>query len=574
MRGKISLSFSIGLCLLFTACVSEIKQEQRDRIIIAEKNDAATLNPVSASDEMSLYLSQQIFQPLLALDFESEKLVGVLSDGRPQIELKNGQQWIHYQLRTGASFGDGSPVTVKDVLFSLKANICPLVKNVGGINYYGRIIDSVKWSPQDSLQFTFVCNRLNSRNEMISGDFSVLQESVYDSLNLLRNFSYESLKSREDLEENDTIQRFAEQFNATDFAFNSKYISGSGAYELVEWTKGQRMVLKQKQNWWGKKYADQHKLFVVNAPLLQYEVIPDENTALTALKTGEIDFSRHLPAKSYLELLEEDTPSVAMAVEDVLGYQYLMFNLNHPILSSLQLRKALAHAVPLEQIITTVFLDQASITHVPFSPKLKSLVNDTLKGYPYQLEKTKELLAAEGWEDTDEDGILDKQIGAEAVPLEFTYLYNSENNNRKAVGLVLQNEFKKIGVKLNIQALEWSVYLQKVRGGDFEISYGGSVSPPVSPNFSGAFHSKSANGGRNYANYQNPMVDSLIDAMALELDAEESNKQIKLFQEIVHNDLPYLFLLTPKKHIAFSKELKNANIYSMRPNFWAPELSW
>jgi len=575
MRNLKQLLYFSLFTFFLSSCISEAKQEKRKVVIIAEKSDASTLNPVAAGDEMSLYLSMQIFQTLLGMDFESQQLVGVLAEGRPKIELKEGNQWMSYQLRPEARFGDGSAVTMRDVLFSLKANVCPLVNNLGGASYYGATIDSVIWSATDSLRITMVCHELNNRNEFVSGDFSILQERRYDSLLLLRNFSYESLLHREDLKENDTIQQFSEHFNSAKYAYESDHLSGSGAYRLKEWIKGQRIVLERKEDWWGDQFAQEHKLFVANAARLQYEVIPDGNTALSALQAGEVDFIRNISSKIYLDLLQQDSlPTITLAAREIYDYNYLAFNLNRTRLANLKLRKAIAHATPRQQIIETVFQNQASLTNVPLPSIRTDLINDTIKGYSYDLEKSKELIAQTAWKDADGDGVLEKEIDGKQQNLELTFLYNTSNKQRKAVGLILQNELKKLGIELKVEGLEWSVYLQRLRSGDFDICYGGKLSLPIPPDYSSSFHSKSANGGRNYANYQNSSLDSLIEQIGTELDPLRRKDMVNKFQEIVHQDLPYLYLLTPKKHIAFSKELKNANIYSLRPNFWAPELSW
>lgn len=567
--------FVLGLIVGITSCVPQEKVEKKDRIILAEKNDAATLNPVSASDELSIYLSMQIFQSLLGLDFEGNDLVGILAQNRPRVETKNGNQWITYTLREGITFTDGSPLTVNDVIFSLKTNVCPLVNNIGGRNYYGAIIDSVKLDAENPLKFTFICKEINTRNEIVSGDFSILQESKYDSLYLLRNFSYEELMATDNLEGNDSIQRFAEYFNDPKRAFNPANINGSGAYTLKEWIKGQRIVIEKKSNWWGDELKDENIFFRANAPILQYEIIPDENTALSALKSSEVDFIRTLGPKDFVDMKNSDTiPGITFGSQETYSYTYLCYNLNNPILADLAIRKAISHAVPRMQIIETVFYEQATLTNAPFSSIRTELINDTITGYEYNLDRSLALINGSSWSDSNEDGIADNTVNGIPTDLSLRYLYNSESKERKAVGLILQNELKKIGVELKVEGVEWSTYIQRLRAREFDIFYGGKRGIPIAPDFSSTFHSSGANTGRNYANYQNLEIDSLIEQIAVELDELKRKELVNRFQEIIYRDVPYLYLFTPKKHIAFSKELKNANIYSLRPNFWAPELSW
>ena len=158
--------------------------------------------------------------------------------------------------------------------------------------------------------------------------------------------------------------------------------------------------------------------------------------------------------------------------------------------------------------------------------------------------------------------------------MELSYGYNSSNKERKAIGLILKQELKKVGIDLKVIGVEWSVYSEKLRNGGFDLFFGGTVTTPSTPNFFGEFHSKSIGNGRNYASYNNTKADSLIEAINKELNLEAQKDLIYQFQEIIHRDLPYLYLYSPKERVAYSAQLKNVNIYSLRPNFWASEIYW
>lgn len=574
MQKQFSILFYgfLAALVFLVSCQPKSKETKlKSRIVIAEKVDATSLNPVSVSDELSIYLSMQMFQTLTTVDFETNQLVGVLAESRPLIEIEeDGRQKITYQIRGEASFADGSKLTARDVAFSLKANVCPLVNNLGGVNYYGRYIDSIGFY-EDSLRISFFCESIDIQNELVSGDFFVLKEKHYDPKGILNAFRYDELVKIDSLKEQKEIQFFAEEFNDQKFANNKDFIVGSGPYQLEKWERGQRIIIKKKENWWGDQFKEEHTFFRAKAKQLQYEIIPDQNTAIAALKSGKVDFLRKINAKNYAAL--SDSMLVKRST-DKFAYQFLNFNLEQSALSDLSVRKSIAYATPIEKIIEVVFQNEAEATHVPFSANQKNMINDTIQGYAYDLNKSKQLLAEANWKDEDGDGILEKEINGELVELKLSYLYNSGNDFRKSVGLVLKEELKEIGIALEVQGIEWSVYLQRQRNGDFDISYGGVINHPLLSDFYSIFHSKSANGGRNLANYKSDLADSLIGLINVELDVKKRKYLINRFQEVIHKDLPYLYLLSPKERIAHSKQLKNANIYALRPNFWAPELSW
>ena len=561
------------LSLIFSSCVQEKSKSQSENktIIIREQADATTLNPVGSGDRLSVYLSFQIYQSLIGIDYKTAELVGILAEDEASItQDAEGNMLLSYSIRPEAKFDNGRSITVEDVLFSLKLNICPLVNNMGGPHYYD-FIDEVIFSDVHSKSFSFKCNDKAVLNLFRSGDFSILPYEVYDSSRILKNYALIDLKNNKELEDDENIIEFARAFNDKILSSNSNLAVGSGAYELEKWEKNERIVLKKKAAWWGHDLRDENSFFIANANRLQYEIINDGITALTALKSSKVDFMNDIPSNNWDNVKENENLTTETIAK--YGYSYLGFNLNNQLLSQLEVRQAIASALPLNDIIKTVFNDHAVVNRLPLPLQMKKLRNDTIKFSPYNLEASKEILKNSNWEDSDNNGILDKVIEGKQMELKFNYHYNTGNEGRKSIGLILKNELKKIGIELNVTGLEWTSYLKKLRGNEADLFVNGLSSAPIPPDFTGTFHSKSANGGRNYANYQNPKADSLIEAMNIEQNEEKRIHLIYTFQEIIAQDMPYLILLTKMERIAYSNQLKSVNIYPQRPHFWAPELN-
>lgn len=568
--------FVLALVTCFNACLPEKAQkESNEPINIHATSDAATLNPVAARDELSQIICLQLYQPLMAVDFKTEELVGIVATKRPEIiEGDNNTSSITYTIRPEAQFDDGSPITANDVLFSLKLNVCPLINNVGGANYYG-FITSVTTYKDDPLKITFNCDESAVLNEYYSSDFAILPEKFYDKNYLLRQYNYTDLLQDESLASDSSIIQFAQQFNADEYAVNPNYINGSGPYKLKNWNRTQNILIERKEKWWGNDLKGENSFFITTAKTINYEIINDPSTALVALKSGKIDFMGNIPARDFLALNKSKSKDrISTASTNGFGYQYIGMNLNNALLANLSVRKAIAYAVPKKQLVEKVYLNQASLTNAPLSSARKELYNKNLNPYSYNIEISKKLLSADGWKDNDKDGVLEKVVDGQKLSCKLRYHYNTGNEQREAVGLILKDELKKVGISLEVIGIEWSVYLQKLRNGEIDLFFSGIVNMPIPPDFTSYFHSSSANGGRNYANYQNPKVDSLIVAIRKTSDKNARIKLIKEFQQIVNEDLPYLFLLTPKENLAYSNKLKGVKIYGLRPNFWPPELSW
>ena len=557
-----------SLLLLAFACQQAPQKNPTKKVIIREKNDAATLNPVAATDQLSVYAGMHIFQTLTNIDYKTEKTVGVLALAPPQIEYDSvGKMMATFTLRENASFGNDDQVDFEDILFSIKVNFCPLVSNSNGASYYS-FIEEVKAINQQT--FTITCNSAAVLNILRSGDFFVLPKNYYDSLNLLHNFSIHRLKTDTTLEENDSIIQFAESFNSSLTKTNSTSFVGSGAYRLQKWQKGERFILERKSGWWGDLLKEENTFFKANADELQFEIINDNQTAINALKAGEIDVLNFVNQNDYEKI--ENSSNINTLECNQHGYNYIGFNCNNPILKEQQFRKAIEASIPYQKIIEVVYQNQAEINRLPLAMQQNNLRNEEIVFEKQNLEKAKNILAELKWEDSNDNGILDKMIDGQLVECELQYHYNSGNEQRKAVGYLLKNELSKIGISLKVNELEWLTYLKALRNNEVQLFMSGKLTLPITPDFTSALHSSSANGGRNYANYQNPTLDSLIDNILMEPNKQLRTEMIKDVQEIVANDAPYIYLLSTKNRFAHSNRLQNVPVYSIRPHFWAAEL--
>jgi peptide/nickel transport system substrate-binding protein len=98
---------------------------------------------------------------------------------------------------------------------------------------------------------------------------------------------------------------------------------------------------------------------------------------------------------------------------------------------------------------------------------------------------------------------------------------------------------------------------------------GSIVGGPGPDDFKQTFHSESAIGeGDNYCNFSNTQADALIDSIRTELNADKRSVMYKRFQEILHEEVPMIFLWAPTERIAISKKFENAYPSVMRPGYW------
>ena len=541
-----------------------------DIVISHELSDAQMLNPVNYSDAGAGYILKNIFYPLLSIDFNTLELVPVVAEARPEIEItEDNKMNITYRIRKEAKWDDGTPITPKDVEFALKVIKNPKVDNVNNKPYFEFIEDMVFYD-DDPQKFTFKCKDVYILAEVQSGDIPLMPMKVYDPKNLMAEFTIEQLSNNQDeLANNEKIVEFATDFNSEKYQRDKESIIGCGPYLLDEWQTGQKIVLKRKENWWGDALAGAGMYFDIHPSKIVYQTINDQTTAKEALKAGEVDVMRGIKAKDFQELLKNDKfkANFNSHTPPQMAYTYLGLNVRKPMFSDKRTRKALAHLIDVDKIIDKIALGYGTRAVGPIHPAKKKQYNNNIKPYEYNPEKAKALLAEAGWSDTDGDGVLDNTINGEKIKFEMSYLYNQGNDSRKAVGLMFQEEARKIGITVNVVSQDWSIFLEHTKQHDFDMYYGAWISTPIPNDHKQIYHTSSYNGGSNYTGFGNDETDALIDAIRVEIDEDKRAELNYKFQEILHDECSYIYLYNPMERICIHKMFSNAETTAMRPGY-------
>jgi peptide/nickel transport system substrate-binding protein len=309
---------------------------------------------------------------------------------------------------------------------------------------------------------------------------------------------------------------------------------GLGPYRLTKWTPGQELVLKSSENYFdGRPYIDR----------LVFRVIPDLATMFLELKTGGIDIMGLTPIQ-YAK--QTDTPffrdNFRKFRYPAQAYTYLAFNLKHPWFQDKRVRQAFAHAIDKGEIVDVVLFGVGTPATGPYVPNTWPY-NPGVKQYDFNPEKARQLLAEAGWKDTGGDGILRK----DGRPFRFTILTNMGNSLRKNTATIIQWRLAQIGVKVDIRALEWSTFINEfVDKKRFEaIVLGWSIG--LDPDQYDIWHSsKTRPKELNFISFANSEVDDLLETGRRTYDIEGRKKAYFRIQEILAEELPYIFLYVPE----------------------------
>jgi len=563
--------FILSAIILYS-CSGKRNNIQSTELNIHLPYDPDMLNPVCYTTIESSNVLRNIFQGLIDVDYNSHELVPVLAEKFPKIEkTSEGYLKYHYRLRPEARWENGSPITARDVEFTIKAIKVPQVNDPQERPIYEHLADFI-YDEKDPLQFTIVFDNAYILSEIHSGDYPIMPEYFYDPKGLLRNYTIKQLNSEKEKIENDSrIKAFADDFNSEKRMREKGFISGSGPYAFEEWVTGQKVVLIKKKNWWGDQLKEINMFFQANPEKINYRIINDMTTALTSLKAGNLDVMQNIKPKDFSELTHSQkiNQSYNVYTPSTYSYSYLGLNSKRFFFAEKKTRQAMAHLLDINKLIETIMYGYAKPVIGPIMPSETKIYNSSIKPFAYDIDVAKQLLAEAGWKDSDADGLLDKVDNNKKTHFIVDFVYPSGNEPKKQIGLLLQEEARKVGIRINVIAQELSVLIENCKKHNFDMVCGGVASVPILPDLKAFYHSQSAlNRGSNFCSFGTPESDSLIDSIRLELNETKRNDMYKKLQEIMHDDATYIFLFNLTDRIAIHKRFTNLNLSNIRPGYY------
>ncbi len=317
----------------------------------------------------------------------------------------------------------------------------------------------------------------------------------------------------------------------------------AGPYTLKEWVPGSRLVFTANPKYFqGAPYIE----------TIVYRIIPDMATTFLELKAGNLDMMTLTPQQYTRQTSGGQWDSDWSKYEYLsFGYTYLGYNQQHPFFADKAVRVALSHAINKEAIVKGVLLGEGVPTIGPYKPGTW-VYNDKIADYPYDPAKALEMLAAAGFADTDNDGILDK----DGKPFAFTILTNQGNDQRIKSATIIQQQLSEIGIKVEIRTVEWAAFIKEfVHTGNFDtLLLGWNILQD--PDLYDVWHSsKIGNGGLNHTHFSNPEADMLLEQARSTLDQGLRKELYDRFQEILHEEQPYCFLYVPQALPIVSKRI-------------------
>ncbi len=484
--------------------------------------EPATLNPILSSDSHSGTMVNFMFDSLLKLNDKLE-LEGELATS---YETSEDGKVITFHLRDDVKFHDGEPLTAADVAYTMNAIKHP--------DYSGVRANVLKYVTEVVAVSDYVVEF-----HLSQVDATILIGLAGSYMGILPEHIFKDIPIK-DLRE-------------ADASWNP---IGTGPYKFVEYRPGRHTVLTANEDYWGE------------GPYIETIMIKhfqDTQAVLAAFENGDIDYIPTIPVEDIDRLKSEMADEAVFMELPNNGYYYVGLKQNHKILKDLKVRKALMYLLDRQLIVNTIFRGYGTVVdsnNVPFS----WAYSDDIIKYTQDIPKAEQLLAEAGWKKNDA-GIM---VNAKGEPLEFTMVSMSGDEEKANIIAMIEEQWKKAGITVNVEFYERSVLFNKYLDvGEFE-SYMWGWNLSVDPDCYNMFHSSMGkvnekgepdpNGvlkGFNDVEYINAEVDALLEAGRKTYDTEERKAIYGRIQQILNEELPYIFLYTTNSVHGMSKKFDN-----------------
>ncbi len=549
------------------------KKADDPNVIVWLLGEPERLNPITSTSAHSRIILNSIFSRLLEYDPKSLQLVAQAAVKRPEIkELNDGEfkggMSLTFEISKEAVWDDGKPVTAYDYLFTIKAIKNPQV-NSGHMRPYFDFMKDIVVDEANNKKFTIYSTERYFLAEECAGDLHILPEHIYDAEGLMKKFTIKDLSGSKysELADNADINRFAEQFN--DPKFSRQTVVGCGSYKFKEWASGQHIKLERKKVWWGDKIKD-NPMLKAFPPQITYKVVSDEGTAITMAQEEGLDVLSINKPRKFIELKEDDNfqKLYDISTPETFSSVYLGINTKNEKFTDKRVRRAIAHLVNKDDIISSLYSELAIKCNSPINPR-KPYYNNDLKEVKYDVEAAKKLLAEAGWTDSDKNGIVDKTVGGKKIELLIKFKYNEGNETRKNIGLLFQEASKKAGIKVELEVREWGSYLSDIKARNYDVVCGGwNNTSPSLDDLKQLWHTSSDTpDGSNRTGFGNAASDKIIDEIRTTFDEKKRNELYKKIQEIIHDEMPCVFICVPSACLVIHKRFKNTETSVLNPGY-------
>ncbi len=436
--------------------------------------------------------------------YDRDKFQGELAE-----DMSIGDMSVTFKLKKDATFQDGTPVTAKDVKWSLDRAV-----TVGGFPTFQMKAGSLE-KPE---QFVVVDDRtvrvdFIRKDRLTIPDLAVIVPCVINS---------------------ELVKKNATAQDPWGLEYTKQNTAGSGAYRVTKWTPGTEVVFERFDNWKGGPLPKVKRVI--------WRMVPSAGNRRALLERGDADISYDLPNKDFVELKENGKLTI-ISTPYSNGVQYIGMNVKKPPFDNPKVRQAIAYAIPYQKIMDAVLFGLAKPMFGAPADAQTQVAWPQPDKYTTDIAKAKQLLAEAGHPDGFETTI--------SFDLGFAGI-------NEPLCILLQESLAQIGIKSTINKIpgaNWRTELNKKELPLFTNVFSGWLDYPEYF-FFWCYHG--SNSVFNTPSYQSAAMDQFIDgarAAAATGDKAAYDADVKGMVDLAFADVPRAPLFQPYVNVAMQKNI-------------------
>jgi peptide/nickel transport system substrate-binding protein len=446
--------------------------------------------------------------------------------------------WLRVKINPRARFSDGVPVTSEDVRWSFHDYVMNPELETESLRSILGTIEGVEVLSDHVVEYKF--KEPSAYHLQAAMGISVLPKHFYS------------------------------RFTPAQLNQSTGLLMGSGPYMLQglnpndQWTPGRDVELVRNEQYWGPR-----------PPLdrMRFKSINDELARLVAYRNREADMI--MPSSPQFDQVTKEPTwgEVNHSLKWVnmrSGYGFIGWQCG-PRKGRLtpfhdkRVRQAMTHLLDREAMIRDIWSGIGEVAVGPNNPPSPA-ADPSIRPWPYNLDRARELLAEAGWRDRRGDGILRNEQGD---PFVFEFTRSSGGQITERVGKYITDQCALVGIRVTQRVVDWSNFDQILKTRDFDaLIMGWSASSPES-DLTQIWHSQSIeNQGHNFIQWRHPDQDRLVESIRRELDSEKRMALLHEFHQLVHEEQPYTFMRVSPWLRFVRKEFDNVNTYPKGLEVW------
>lgn len=492
----------------------EPAEDEDVTLTVGIASDPDTLNVLVSNEINTSLMLNNTYPTLVLMDENGSKYPYIIEE--PEIS-EDGLEMI-IRVKDDLYWTDGTPITAQDIVWTYDAVW------EGKFHWTYTVLDGITWEATDDKTVVFT----------LSKPFPKFISQIGFWVRIVPSHIWSQAED-------------VENFLDEDFV-------GFGPFQFTDYQTGEYYQMERVPDF---PFApDDDKAYV---DTIIFQPYPDPNTMVLALKTGDIDVAaRPLTTDAAAELEGSENIVLEEAVD--LGYEHLHFNTSKELLSDVVVREAIAMTIDRQKLVNFAYGGNAEPMPGPISP----LYTDFDYGiyYPeFDIEGAKALLAENGYEDTDGDGIVNAPSG-ENLSFEMIYAVNYVEHEK--IAAILAEDAKQAGIELTPKGLDKPVQLEQLYFDDegnnnYEISINTwGIIDDVEASMTDLYLPES---NLNWMHWVNDDAVEAMLAMRSATDDATVEENMKIFQTAITTDIPDVSLVVKGNIFAHDTKFEGFTVY-------------